>query len=132
MKTCKDCKRELPLDRFPNAKAYAGGKRPRCTPCHALAAKGYRDKLDTATRRNYRMRHTYGISEEEYQAKLKELDNCCEICGDKQCAPLHVDHCHASGQVRGYLCKHCNTGLGHFKDKQDVLFKAITYLIERG
>jgi hypothetical protein len=35
----------------------------------------------------------------------------CEIC-DKWCDPLHLDHCHDTGQFRGWLCLVCNTRLG--------------------
>jgi hypothetical protein len=36
-----------------------------------------------------------------------------------------VDHCHASGQVRGVLCFTCNNGLGHFEDGLAVLERAV-------
>jgi NAD(P)H-flavin reductase len=50
----------------------------------------------------------------------------CEICGDD--AKLVYDHCHTSGNFRGWLCHHCNVGLGFFKDNPDALKKAIDYL----
>lgn len=39
-----------------------------------------------------------------------------------------VDHCHTTGAVRGLLCFHCNTALGHVFDSQEVLSKMIAYL----
>jgi len=27
-----------------------------------------------------------------------------------------LDHCHDTDTFRGYICKHCNDGLGGFKD----------------
>jgi Recombination endonuclease VII len=34
------------------------------------------------------------------------------------------------GHVRGILCMHCNTALGHMKDRPDLLRRAATYLEE--
>ena len=41
---------------------------------------------------------------------------------------LVVDHCHATGKVRGLLCHNCNRALGLLKDKISVLKNAIQYL----
>lgn len=55
----------------------------------------------------------------------------CMICGEPP-APgkrgLAVDHCHASGHVRGVVCQPCNVGLGGFRDRIDLLHAAIGYL----
>jgi hypothetical protein len=43
-------------------------------------------------------------------------------------ASLHVDHCHATGVVRGLLCQGCNLALGHTADSRDRLLGLIEYL----
>ena len=39
-----------------------------------------------------------------------------------------LDHNHKTGEVRGYLCESCNTGIGRFDDDVTILKRAITYL----
>lgn len=75
--------------------------------------------------------HTYGISLEEYEEKLKSQGNICAICG----VPLpsrglltHLDHDHKTGKLRDFLCTNCNRGLGSFKDSISNLERAIMYL----
>ena len=74
----------------------------------------------------------FGISLEEYEQRLKDQDYKCKIC--KVEIPLgkdsHLDHCHRTGKLRGFLCKDCNKGLGIFKDNPEYLNFAIQYLKE--
>ena len=39
-----------------------------------------------------------------------------------------LDHNHITQKFRGWICDHCNVGLGRFDDKIENLTKAITYL----
>jgi hypothetical protein len=64
--------------------------------------------------------------------KYVQLVQRCEICwAEPEKQALARDHDHETGQFRGYLCMHCNTGLGHFKDDPELLRDAARYLEER-
>lgn len=41
---------------------------------------------------------------------------------------LCIDHDHTTGDVRGFLCRSCNMGIGLFYDRQDLLLAAADYL----
>jgi hypothetical protein len=76
--------------------------------------------------RNYHLKRRYGITEDDFERMLARQGGLCVIC--KAVPGTFVDHCHASGQVRGVLCFNCNNGLGHFEDGMAVLERAALYL----
>jgi hypothetical protein len=88
--------------------------------------------------KNQRLLANYGITLEQYEAMLLSQGGGCAICGAKSCVDrdprsgkprkLHVDHCHASGRVRGLLCSNCNKGIGLFADVPERLRAAAAYL----
>jgi hypothetical protein len=69
----------------------------------------------------------YKITEQEYNALYNKQDGACAICKTKH-PRLAVDHCHSTGTVRGLLCTKCNTGIGMFSDKYDLVKAAADYL----
>ena len=75
------------------------------------------------------LRIKYGITLEDYARLVHEQDRKCAICKDFLLldGKTHLDHCHATGTVRGVLCWSCNTALGHFKDSEEVLESALNY-----
>ena len=73
------------------------------------------------------LRRQYDLTKQNFDLMVLVRANKCDICSmDMQ--PPNVDHCPRSSLVRGLLCHHCNRALGHFKDRIDLLQKAIQYL----
>ena len=74
-------------------------------------------------------RRTFGISADDFDARLEAQGGGCAICGERpaRVASLHLDHCHATGAVRGILCLSCNQGLGKFRDDPELLDAAARY-----
>ncbi|AOE44479.1 endonuclease VII [Gordonia phage Strosahl] len=99
---------------------------PRCATHHRQVRRN---------RRNYsHERHigeTYGITSEQYLQIYEAQGGVCYICqrarGLKK--KLSVDHCHATGMVRGLLCQKCNRDiLGHLRDDPEAAQRIIDYL----
>ena len=52
----------------------------------------------------------------------------CECCGAFSVSALCLDHCHATGKFRGWLCTSCNTSIGKLGDSLAGLERADAYL----
>lgn len=86
---------------------------------------------------NSNLQKYYGITADQYERMLEEQGHVCASCEGPETSVdpvtnkirrLAVDHCHDTGAVRGLLCSSCNTGLGAFKDRIDLLEKGLRYL----
>jgi hypothetical protein len=75
-----------------------------------------------------RLARFYGISREQYEGLLAKQGGVCGICRKPPQEPLCVDHSHATGRVRGLLCRKCNTGLGSYDDDVSLMAAGIAYL----
>ncbi len=77
-----------------------------------------------------------GISLEEFTALFNKQKGVCAICGNPEThlsnagltKRLSIDHCHATGVVRGLLCDNCNHAIGHVKENVRVLKEMILYI----
>lgn len=69
----------------------------------------------------------YGLTVERFEDMLEMQAGLCAMCT----VPMtpgkgtNVDHDHATGQVRGLVCRACNIGLGWF---ERVANDAVAYL----
>ena len=93
-------------------------------------------------KKNKHLKRKYGITLFQLKEMYEHQNVSCAICKTKmifdtealslgkerQGESVCVDHCHTSGNVRGLLCFHCNTALGHVFDNTETLTKMITYL----
>ncbi|WP_348771320.1 endonuclease VII domain-containing protein [Streptomyces sp. RKND-216] len=72
------------------------------------------------------LKRQHGMTTGKRDALVAEQVGVCAIC--LSAAAEHVDHCHETGRVRGVLCFSCNAALGQFKDRPEVMQRAISYL----
>jgi hypothetical protein len=129
MKVCNKCDKEKDFTEFHKSPRNKDGFKTTCKQCRSIENKTVlKDRL-----KDKNLRANYDITLNEYNVILKNQKHKCKICGvqEKHCnRGLFVDHNHETGSVRALLCHHCNSGLGHFRDRQEFLLKAVDYLNE--
>lgn len=78
--------------------------------------------------------YRYKIDADQYNDILDKQGGVCGICGTDDPTSKNgrfvVDHCHATGRVRGLLCPACNSGLGALGDGIPGLVRATNYLMK--
>ena len=137
--TCTVCGKTKPADEFymqstdPESPRF-GRRHGRCKECALAEGKAWRDADPDRLRERqvgYRLRFSFGMTVDQYEALLAGQSGGCAICG-KRPEPgqrrLAVDHCHTTGALRGILCWECNSGLGQFGDDADLIDRAAAYL----
>ncbi|MFE3450210.1 endonuclease VII domain-containing protein [Nonomuraea sp. NPDC059194] len=124
-KYCPRCLEIKVVAEFGRNRSNEDGLTAYCKPCHVQVMREDRIK-NHGSERNYLLKYRYGITEDDYERMLAQQGGLCAIC---QVVPgTHVDHCHATGLVRGVLCFNCNNGLGHFQDSVVLMEVAALYL----
>lgn len=84
-------------------------------------------KEDPAPRRAPMLKIQYGLTIEQFEGLVAKHGGMCWICQQEPNPPC-VDHCHATGRVRGILCRACNTAIGRMGDDPARLRAAAAYL----
>lgn len=116
---CKSCKREYDKERYNN---------PEYKQAHLAKQKEYRKATySPAVRREKALMLKYGLSQDDFDAIRMSQFGLCLICQEEP-EKLYVDHCHKTGEVRGLLCRECNSALGMMKENTAAIFRMVDYL----
>ena len=135
-RSCRSCSLEKPAAEF-------RGRRPDCRVCERKTCREY--SASNRAKRNARLARwrranpaaavavdrrkrlrKYGLTEAERTAMKQAQHDVCLLC--RRPKPLSIDHCHATGRVRGLLCAACNTLVGWAEANPDVIERARIYL----
>ncbi len=115
-------------DRRRAERAAAPGK-------HAAETRERRMKNPEQSRqscRDHHLKRYYGLSRDEFDAMKEAQDGRCKCCKVKfgllRATWACVDHCHATGRIRGLLCLQCNVVLGWAHDSPKILRACARYL----
>lgn len=150
---CYYCTGTFPVALFTASKLEmrAGVLKGRCKTCTSEANRAYRvkhpeklkafeqkrrqnpERKEFDRQRSYKRK--YGISQDEYNAMRAAQGPQCYLCGlDEDTSKasrwgvLCLDHCHATGTIRKFLCARCNKGLGCFGDDAALIARAAAYI----
>lgn len=156
-RTCIRCSGTFPLLDFPIQQRLPDGspkRRTICKPCYAremreylarnpeqhkkkrLAYVSWQERNPRAHKHNL-LRFKYGMTVDHYEQLMRDQDGKCAVCGGVERGidhrsgkprALSVDHCHATGTIRGLLCADCNRCIGMARENISVLSKMISYL----
>jgi hypothetical protein len=150
---CYYCAGTFPIAQFTASKleTRSGALKGRCKTCTSHANRAYRQRHPEKLRafeqkrradperkefdRQRSYKRKYGISQDDYNARRAAQGPQCYLCGMSEetsqvsrWGVLCLDHCHATGVIRKFLCARCNKGLGCFGDDPELLARAAEYI----
>ena len=145
IKKCPSCAQDKRLFDFAIRQSGPRTGQPvaHCKSCNVEKQRERRERDPSVYRRvewPSKLKKLYGISVDDYYKMLENQGGGCAICGTRvpsqrarkftKTEMFFVDHCHATGRVRGLLCSRCNRGIGYFDDNPGRLEMAASYLKE--
>lgn len=142
MRICSKCKETKLLEDFAKRSGSSSVHnkiRSICRQCYQLHARTWPSRRSEAKRianknRKKVYRHhikVQGVGHERFQAMLDAQNGVCAVCGNTNGKrQLCVDHCHATGKVRGLLCGNCNLALGNLKDDPQRIANLLAYILK--
>ena len=112
------------------AKAWKEANRERALEHGRNAARRWRERYpDRYAAMRAAERNAYGLTEDDIDRMYADQEGRCGICGVIESDRRHaIDHDHATGVVRGLLCRKCNMAIGLFGDSPDTLRSALAYM----
>jgi len=132
-KVCPKCKLNKPFDDFYRSLKRKDGYAGYCKKCsHDNVDKWCKNnpEKDYRFKRHNALKSKYGVSLLEYEKMCLEQGGACGICFKIPKHALAVDHNHLTGEIRGLLCRNCNTGIGLLMDSIENLASAQAYLLK--
>ena len=105
--------------RLADGKAYRAVRREQ----YAKYQRKWREENPEESRERERRSRALRLEREAGRSKPDE----CEVCRSSV-GILCFDHCHVSGQFRGWLCSGCNKILGFAGDDPKILEALAAYL----
>jgi len=132
-KRCSRCKLKKPVKDFYRNKARKDGFNHYCKKCANEATAASVDaRKDLESRQSIRstrdtvLRDRFGVSLRATEYLTFEQNNRCPICHNELDTP--IPDIGADGAVRALLCSTCFTGVTMFRNSEEMLERALSYL----
>lgn len=116
MKRCSRCEEDRELSEFRRDATKKDGHHSVCKDC--------RRETDA----EQKLQRRYGIGRDEWIVMHHAQKGRCAICCNVPRYTLQVDHCHATGKIRGLLCGACNKAIGLLRDEPLTISRAALYV----
>lgn len=129
MKCCNRCGIGKSVEDFYRSSRSGDGRQGYCKACDKVRRETP-ERMEAKKRSAWLAQlRKYGTSEAEYQQMFERQMGLCLICQKPENnIKLAVDHDHATGEVRGLLCKRCNMAIGLLDDDPHIVTRAALYL----
>jgi hypothetical protein len=118
---CRSCFAEYHQERFKDPE-----RRARMEKSWLAWGKNNPERKAENTRKSD-LKRNYGMTFEEYHLRKQLQGERCAIC-KRTDVKLCVEHCHATGFVRGLTCSSCNTAIGFLRDDAGRALSTAAYL----
>jgi hypothetical protein len=131
---CRRCERKQERDRSRRRKPYRDEYRKAYYAKNresSIAATKQWQKENHDKNKATKLHYRYGVTPESYDSMYVEQLGRCSVCRDVlpyQGKGCHIDHDHVSGIVRALLCLGCNVGIGHFRERPELMRAAASYI----
>jgi hypothetical protein len=135
-KYCPGCKQILDIKADFSTMKVRGGIASHCRKCtnawtnaYSKTAEGQQKRKEHYQQNKEKLQdrkliRKFGITLEQYRARLDNQKNQCIICGrtpEENGKMLAVDHNHTTKEIRDLLCNNCNVCIGFIeKNKLDT------------
>lgn len=113
---CKGCGRLLPIDAFERNRPDVW--RSECKECRAS-----KKAIPSKVRREYEAKHPRPKIGEEFYCRV-----CDRTIVVQRNRDVNLDHDHETGDIRGWICNRCNTGIGNLRESVSILRRAIKWI----
>lgn len=147
-KLCACCAKRRPVADFLTSKGRETTYCEKCREARRRSNRAHRERIGSAGTRAAHLMQKYKITTAEYDLLRAAQNYRCAVCltpepeirvvlrgrpkldGSRTSEPfrLVVDHCHASGRIRGLLCPNCNTAVGMLQESPELIRAALSYV----